>query len=200
MAIYYHGSSVLFSRFDLAHALEGTSKLKFGYGVYLTSSFRSAAHYSGANKNATTHYVYTVDVPDITEDNYIAFKQPVNETIIQRAEAELGMSIPSKAAADGKDFRKFLASYFEKQIDVDLRSDKNIVQALKKLIGEQEAAEFLMSIGVEYITWPYSWRNPQLGMNIAVFNDSKIKIVSIHQVELDAKQQLIAGSEKEVRL
>ena len=199
MAIYYHGSSVLFSRFDLAHAREGTSKLKFGFGVYLTSSFRSAAHYSGANKNATTHYVYTVDVPDITEDNYIAFKQPVNDTIIKRAEAELGMPIPAKATADGKDFRKFLAQYFSEQIDVDLRSDKNIVQALK-LIGEQKAAEFLMSIGVEYITWPYSWRNPQLGMNMAVLDDSNIKIVSIHQVELDAKQQLIAGSKKEVVL
>ena len=199
MAIYYHGSSALFTQFDLAHALEGTSKLKFGYGVYLTSSFRSAAHYSGASKNATTHYVYTVDVPDITEDNYIAFKQPVNETIIKRAEAELGMPIPAKAAADGKDFRKFLAQYFSEQIDVDIRPDKNKLHTLK-LIGEQDASEFLRSIGVEYITWPYSWRNPQLGMNIAVFDDSKIKIVSIHQVELDAKQQLIAGSKKEVRL
>lgn len=199
MAIYYHGSSVLFTQFDLAHALEGTSKLKFGYGVYLTSSFRSAAHYSGASKNATTHYVYTVDVPDITEDNYIAFKQPVNETIIKRAEAELGMHIPSKATADGKDFRKFLAAYFEEQIDVDLCPDKNTAQALK-MMGEQDASAFLSSIGIVFITWPYSWRNPQLGMNIAVFDDSKIKILSIHQVELDANQQLIAGSEKEVRL
>ena len=199
MATYYHGSSVLFSRFDLTHALEGTSKLKFGYGVYLTSSFRSAAHYSGADKNATTHYVYTVDVPDITEDNYIAFKQPVNDTIIKRAEAELGMPIPSKATADGKDFRKFLAQYFSQQIDLGKRHDKAILHTLK-MMGEQDASEFLRSIGVEYITWPYSWRNPQLGVNMAVLDDSRIKIISIHQVELDVRKQLVAGSEKEVML
>lgn len=198
MTTYYHGSSALFTQFDLAHALEGTSKLKFGYGVYLASSFRSAAHYSGA-KNATTHYVYTVDVPDITDDNYIAFKQPVNETIIKRAEAELGMPMPSKATADGKDFRKFLAQYFSEQIDLERRHDKAILHTLK-MMGEQDASEFLRSIAVEYIIWPYSWRNPQLGMNMAVLDDSKIKIVSVHHVELDVKKQLVAGSEKEVRL
>lgn len=199
MAIYYHGSSVLFSRFDLAHALEGTSKLKFGYGVYLTSSFRSAAHYSGANKNAATHYVYTVVVPDITEDNHISLKLPVNDTIIKRAEAELGMPIPSKAAADGKNFRKFLAAYFEEQIDLDIRPDKNKLHTLK-MMGEQDASAFLSSIGVIFITWPYSWINPQRGLNVAVLDDTKIKILAIHQVELDAKQQLIDGSEKEVRI
>lgn len=33
MAIFYHGSSVLFTRFDLSHVLEGDGKVKFGYGV-----------------------------------------------------------------------------------------------------------------------------------------------------------------------
>ena len=42
MEIFYHGSSVLFNRFDLSHVLEGDGKVKFGYGVYLTSSFKSA--------------------------------------------------------------------------------------------------------------------------------------------------------------
>lgn len=199
MAIYYHGSSVLFPRFDLAHALEGVAKAKFGYGVYLTSSFKSAAHYSGANKDATSHYVYTVEVSEITECNHIAFKQRVCIDIIKRAEHRLAIPIPVRATLDGKDFRKFLAKHFSEQIDMDLRPDMHISETLR-LMGEQEASEFLRSIGVEFITWPYSWRNPQLGLNVAVLDDSKIKIITIHQVELDAKQQLIAGSEKEVRL
>lgn len=74
MLTFYHGSPMLFSKFDLAHILEGDGKVKFGYGVYLTSSFSSAAHYSGANRNATTHYVYTVEVPDLTDDNHIRFQ------------------------------------------------------------------------------------------------------------------------------
>lgn len=57
MVIYYHGSSVFFPNFDLSHVLEGDGKVKFGFGVYLTSGFKFAAHYSGANKIATTQYL-----------------------------------------------------------------------------------------------------------------------------------------------
>ena len=64
MEKFYHGSSVLFKEFDLCHALVGDGKVMFGYGVYVTSSYRSAAHYAGANKNASKHYVYMVEVPE----------------------------------------------------------------------------------------------------------------------------------------
>lgn len=185
MATFYHGSSVLFSRFDLAHVLEGDGKVKFGYGVYLTSSFKSAAHYSGANKSATTHYVYTVEVADLSEDNHIDFKQAVHPSIIARAEQKLGIAIPQKATLDGKDFRKFLAKHLGGGSDVQ---------------SEKAASEFLTSIGVDFITWPYSWKNPSLGLNIAVLDDKKVKIIAVHQVELDNKQQLVEGTEKEVKL
>ena len=108
MAIFYHGSSVLFPWFDLSHVLEGDGKVKFGYGVYLTSSFKSAAHYSGANKSATTHFVYTVETPELTEDNHIDFKKPVHLDIVKEAEQKLGHTIPQKFTLDGKDFRKYL--------------------------------------------------------------------------------------------
>ena len=95
--IFYHGSSVLFPKFDLSHALEGDGKVKFGYGVYLTSSFKSAAHYSETkSRPATSHYVYTVEVPDLTDDNHIDFKKPVHSKIIKRTEQELGYTIPEK--------------------------------------------------------------------------------------------------------
>lgn len=185
MATFYHGSSVLFDKFDLTHVLEGDGKVKFGYGVYLTSSFKSAAHYSGANKTATTYYVYTVEVPELTDDNHIDFKKTVHSDIIERTENRLGISIPQKASLDGKDFRKYLAKTLGGGPDI---------------LSEKMASEFLISIGVEFITWPYSWKNPDLGLNVAVLDDKRINIVKIHQVELDDKQQLIPGSEKEVML
>lgn len=185
MAIFYHGSSVLFPKFDLSHVLEGDGKVKFGFGVYLTSSFKSAAHYSGANKTATTHYVYTVEIPDITVDNHIAFKEPVNTQIVRRAENKLGSIIPEKFVLDGKEFRKFLAKKLGGGSDIP---------------SEKLASEFLNSIGVEFITWPYNWKNPTLGTNIAVLDESNIKIIKVEQVELDAKQQLIPDSEKEVEI
>lgn len=185
MAIFYHGSTALFDRFDLAHVLTGAAKVKFGYGVYLTSSFKSAAHYSGANKEATTHYVYTVDIPNITADNHIAFKQTVNPEIVKRAERKLGVSIPEKFVLDGKVFRKYLAKTLGGGSDIK---------------SEKLASEFLNGIDVEFITWPYSWKNPVLGLNVCVLDENKIKIIKIEQVELDAKQQLIPGSEREVTL
>ena len=198
MAIYYHGSSARFNRFDLAHVLTGAAKVKFGYGVYLTGSFKSAAHYSGANKEATTHYVYTVEIPDITVDNHIAFRQPVNPEIVKRAENKLGFPVPKKKTLDGKDFRKFLAKYFEDRLC--LAPFGEIDKGVYQLEGEKLASEFLNSIGVEFITWPYNWKNPALGLNVAVLDENKVKIIKVEQVELDAKQQLIAGSEKEVAI
>lgn len=185
MAIFYHGSSALFDRFDLSHVLTGAAKVKFGYGIYLTSSFKSAAHYSGANKETTTLYVYTVEIPEITPNNHISFKQPVNPDIVKRAENKLGVSIPEKFVLDGKDFRKYLSKTLGGGYDIQ---------------SEKLASEFLNSIGVQYITWPYSWKNPSLGTNVCVLDENKIRIVKIEQVELDAKQQLIPGSEKEVML
>ena len=185
MSIFYHGSSVLFDRFDLSHVLEGDGRVKFGYGVYLTSSFKSAAHYSGANESATTHFVYTVEIPDLTEGNHIDFKKPVHIDIVRHAEQKLGNVIPQKFTLDGKDFRKYLAKKLGGGSDVQ---------------SEKLASEFLNCIGVEFITWPYNWRNPDLGLNVAVLDDKNVKILKVDQVELDDKKQLVEGSEKEVSL
>ena len=64
----YHGSSVLFDSFDLAHALEGDGKVKFGYGVYVTGNYESAAHYAFNKKRPENrdYYVYTVEILDRT--------------------------------------------------------------------------------------------------------------------------------------
>lgn len=51
MQTFYHGSHKLFDKFDLSHALEGDGKVKFGFGVYVTSKYESAVHYSASNKN-----------------------------------------------------------------------------------------------------------------------------------------------------
>ena len=90
MQTFYHGTHRLFDKFDLAHALEGDGKVKFGFGVYVTSKYESAVHYSASNKTATEHYVYTLEVPDKTEKNHIAFKHPINPTILAKAEKKTG--------------------------------------------------------------------------------------------------------------
>lgn len=189
--IFYHGSGALFPNFDMSHALEGDGKVKFGYGVYVTSSYSSAAHYSGANDAWTEHYVYTVEIPAKKEDNFIAFKQAVLPSIIARAEERLKITLPEKVVADGKEFRKFLAKRFMPK-DV---ADKK----LANLEGERQASAFLSSIGIDFIEWPYNWKNPALGSNRAVLDENNLCIIKVDTVDLNDKKKLIPGSEQQVR-
>ena len=190
MATFYHGSQVLFNAFDLSHDLEGDGKMKFGFGVYFSSMYRSAAHYSAAGRKVFEGYVYTVEIPDSRDDNHIDFKQPVHPAILERAARSLASAgfpsaIPESVSVDGKLFRKHLAKLFSGKID---------------LAGEKAASEFLDGIGVDYACWPYNWKNPALGTNCAVFNTDKISIVRVDHVRLDERQQLISGSEMQVGL
>lgn len=193
--IFYHGSGILFDSFDLSHALEGDGKVKFGYGVYVTSQYGSAAHYSGANESWDRHFVYTLRIPAKRADNYIAFKQPVNRNIIERAEEKLGTPIPEKYTVGGKEFRKFLADRFAKEIAK--ASGKKPGE--HKLAGEKAASEFMLSIGVEFIEWPYNWTNPDKGSNRAVLGDRSVEIIQVDEVRLDEKKQLIQGSETKIK-
>ena len=190
MATFYHGSPVLFNAFDLSHVLEGDGKMKIGFGVYLSSMYRSAAHYSAAGRKVFEGYVYTAEIPDFRTDNHIDFKQPVHPAILERAARSLASAgfpsdIPEPITADGKLFRKHLAKLFSGKID---------------LAGEKAASEFLDGICVDYVCWPYNWKNPAFGTNCAVFNTDKIRIVRVDHVWLDERQQLISGSEMQVGL
>lgn len=71
----YHGTSAgIFDSFSLGHALEGDGKVKFGWGVYVTEKYGTAAHYA-FNKHRPENkefYVYTVSIPDRTDDNCLS--------------------------------------------------------------------------------------------------------------------------------
>lgn len=184
--IYYHGSSQLFEQFDLAHALEGDGKVKFGYGVYVTSSYASAAHYAGKSQHSGHYYVYTVEVPSLDGENFIALKQPVAASIVVKAQERLGVTIPEKKLLDGKDFRKYLAKKLTGKVDIE---------------GEKAASAFLLSIGVDYIEWPFSWGKPDGDKNRAVLDDKAVHIIKVEEVELKRKGKknvVVPGSQKTI--
>ena len=198
--IFYHGSSAEpFDRFSLEHALEGDGKVKFGWGVYVTEKYTTAAHYA-FNKHRPENkdfYVYTVEIPERTDDNCLSLlkRVPVADSIVQRAEAKLGESIPADAKVEGIPFRKYLAN---KLTGTDLPIKKMIDKAT--VAGEKAAAEFLASIGVDLIEWPYNWQKPEAEKNMAVLDDRKVRIIRIEKVELDPKgHQLIEGSQTIVK-
>jgi len=199
MAVYYHGSSMLFDKFDLGHALEGDGKAKFGFGVYVAGTYGSAAHYAFNKKRPEIrdYYVYTVEVPDRTADNCLPLlkKVPVPPSIVARAEKKLGEAVPAEAKVEGIPFRKYLANRLTGATgSVRQMTDKATVE------GEKAAAAFLLSIGVELIEWPHSWTNPDGEKNLAVLDDAKVCIRKIEKVDLDEKRhQLVPGSQRLIK-
>ena len=183
----FHGSPFLFDKFDLSGAGEGTG-IKFGFGVYLTEVEASAVHYSQPRNLdlMPEHYLYTVEIPDISENNHIVSALPVSPIIIKKVEEKLGISVPQKITAKGKEFRKWLGT---------------ILTGAKKagFAEEKVSAEFLNSIGVLYNIWPTAQTKPDGPKNIAVFDVSNIRIVKREQIEIrEEKNKWVLVSRKEV--
>ena len=198
METFYHGTSVLFKKFDIAHALEGDGKAKFGFGVYVTEVYTSAAHYAYNKKRPenTDYYVYTLEIPDMTDDNHLFSNRPVHPSVIERTEKALGEQIPEEARTVGKFFRKYVGNRLTGKTGTVKQLTDNA-----DLDAEKYAAKFFSEIGLEYFAWPQAQTNPDGPTNRVVLNIDKIRIVRIDKVELDPKKfQLIEGSEKEIPL
>ena len=169
---FYHGSPELFDHFDLSKAGEGTG-VKFGFGVYLTESEASAAHYSQPRHQPLTkdHYLYTVEIPELTDDNHLVSAQPVNPDIVKRTEAKLGKSAPKEKTEMGKEFRKWVGC--------------TLTGAKKSGFEEEKAAaKFLDEIGVFCNMWPQAQKKPDGLKNCAVFNADRVRIVKVEQIEI----------------
>ena len=200
MAIYYHGSPLLFDTFDLSHALEGDGKAKYGYGAYVTEAYASAAHYAHNKKRPELQdfYVYTMEGPACLQDNWLSLykRVPVSASILARAEEKLGITFPDEAKAEGIPFRKYLGNWL-----IGNRSTVHTMTTTKTIDGEKAASAFLLSIGVELIVWPFLWKKPEEVRNLAILDDSQVRILRIDQVDLDPNKNyaLIPGSERLVK-
>lgn len=181
--ILYHGTTKKFDHFDLAHLGEGEGKSKFGVGHYASSVYDTAALYAGKCKGETK-YVYTLEVPELTDFNHIV-SAPPHQVIIEKAEEQIGQ-IPDEAKSSGKSFRKYIGNL--------IIGNKGTV---KKMIGslstegEIKVSKFLYEIGVLYLVWAQSQATPDNGkINVAILDDSIITIKKIETVELDEKGKL----------
>jgi hypothetical protein len=188
LPLYYHGSPALFKQFSLDKSGESTG-IKFGYGVYLTEVEASAAHYSQPRNMEPTpeHYLYTVAIPPLTEDNHLVSARPVDTSIVDRVEKELNVKIPAEITNAGKDFRKYVGCL--------LTGGKKAGFA-----EEQRAAEFFDSIGVFYNVWPTAQTVPDGPKNICVFNPDHIAIIKTESIEIELKcKKWKLVSRKEIR-
>ena len=193
MTIAYHGSANLFDRFDPSHLLEGDGKFKFGVGAYLTSRYETAALYAGKT-GSRDKYVYTVEIPDMTDDNHLVSRLPVHPAIVRRAEERLGMSIPAEACASGKFFRKWIGNTL-------IGFGKTVKQRAgsASLEAEKSASAFLPTIGVVLLVWPTAQTKPDAGNNYALLDYSAFRIMRVDSVELDGDGKLVEGSQRTVK-
>ena len=183
--LYYHGSPACFDAFDLSHVLTGHGDIKFGYGVYLTSSERRASGYSsrkgkgkkGGEETAPVKdmYVYTCEVPAATPDNHLGFHDPIHPDIIVRLEAKLGRKLPEEWLVNGKELYNGMVK--EKTLK------KN--GGLSKDEARKVISELLDSIGVIFMTWPINWKRYEDGMDRCYYSERYVKIVKREHITLE---------------
>ena len=176
----YHGSPAFFDHFEMNGAGEGTG-IKFGYGVYLTEVEESAVHYSQPRNMdfAQKHYLYTVEIPELVEGEFLVSALPVNEEIVAKVEKMTGTKVPEKMKEKGLEFRKWIGK--------TLTGIKKPKTPAEKLVVEKKAAELLDSVGVHYNVWPQAQTVPDGPKNIAVFDPSRVKIVKVEEIEIERK-------------
>ena len=192
--IVYHGTTSKFDHFDLSHLGEGEGKSKFGVGHYASTVYATAALYAGKCKGRTK-YVYTLEVPDLTDSNHIVSAKPPHKSIIEKAEEHIGQ-IPDEAKSSGKAFRKYIGNH--------LLGNKGTVKKMTGSLsteGEIKVSKFLYEIGVLYLVWAQSQACPDNGqINVAILDDSIIEIKKIEKVKLDEKGKYIDGSNQLVKM
>ena len=196
--IFYHGSCYLFDKFSRSFLGSGEGKSKFGHGIYITSSYQTAALYASKAAKATgneNYYVYTVEVPVLVDDNHIYSAQPVNKDIINRVEAAIGETLPNEVKEAGKYFRKYLGNLL-----IGNRKRVKQMRDSAKPAAEDAAAEFLARLGIVFLVWPRVQTKPDSETNRAVLNVKDIKILKIELVQCDANNKLIEGSEREITI
>ena len=194
----YHGTCYLFDKFSLSFLGSGEGKSKFGHGIYITSSYKTAALYASKAAKANGKeccYVYTIEVPMLNNDNHIFSCKAVNPSVVDRVEKVIGEAIPDEVKSAGKYFRKYLGNLL-----IGQRTTVKKMMGKADATAENAVSQFLNSVGVIYLAWPQSQAKPDGETNRALLNEKEIKILKIEQVECDDKNELIEDSKKLIQL
>lgn len=202
MKTYYHGTSKLFKEFRPLETIgTGEGKSKFGWGIYLTSSYATAVLYSGKGpgREAADHYIYSADIPDPEEnqDKYFVLHKPVPQDLIKLVESEIGPIEDRTATEWGNDFRNALETMLFVKANGRKPKDKADSGKAQKL-----AADWFYSHGIIGLIWPQSsW--PKKGevkvvekLNIAMFNSADTHICKIERVDVEFKAKIKSQPDK----
>lgn len=152
--IAYHGSKANFDEFNIAYIGSGIGAQEFGEGLYLTFDKEAAYSYGGN--------VYTVDIPNENEGNYIYYDKPIPN--------ELFTSIIDGIIEDMK--LQYPNEYQDKQSIEDLRKE------LYDIMEPSEGRNLMYNIH-RYIDDPIVIPNilKRAGVTGFIYNNGKVNNV-----------------------
>ncbi len=133
MLTLYHGSPFLFKEFEFQDRNESLG-IKYGCPIFLTDMELLAAMWSH-KAGAKDHYLYTVQIPDLTPENHLRADVQPSIAIIKRIEDLLHETIPADAKSSGKALKNWLyarpsnssSDYEHEKEVVDLMDDLGII-------------------------------------------------------------------------
>ena len=133
-------------------------------------------------------------MPDITPTNHLFSCRPVAEDVASHIESALGERVPDEAKLKGKFFRKYVANLITGQ-----RTTVKKMTSRAESEAERAAARFFDENGLVYFAWPQAQTKPDGITNRTVFNVENIRILKVEQVQVDGENDLIEGSQVEVK-
>ena len=175
MMTLFHGSPYCFKYFQF-RAQSEQEGIRLGYPIFLTNSEPLAAMYSDKKgcPRPEHHYLYTVQIPDLTPDNHFFLDGPVSRSIVKRAEEYLHTTIPVEATATGKAFKDWLESLGGKRRTLEER--------------KLRAVCLLHRFGVVAIAWQYK-RSRKGVINYAIMFPGDCHVQKCEHIEYKFMRQ-----------
>ena len=181
--IFYHGSCALFEEFSLDFLGSGDGKAKYGHGIYVTSSLKTADNYArkiAQKVGKNQYYIYTVEIPTLTEENHIYSRKPVHPSIVERVEQAIGEAVPEEVTQIGKHFRKYVGNLLSGR-----RSTIKKMTSKADDAAESAVATLFDQIGLAFLVWPQAQTKPDGDTNRAVLNTKNISVVKVEAYDND---------------
>lgn len=175
MTTLFHGSPYCFKYFQF-RAQSEKDGIRLGYPIFLTNCEPLAAMYSDkkGGPRSKHHYLYTVQIPDLTPDNHFFLDGSVSQSIIKRAEEYFHTTIPAEATVTGKAFKDWLESLGEKRRTLEER--------------KRRAVCLLKRFGVVAIAWHYKRYGKGI-INYAIVSPSDCLVQKCEHIEYKFMRQ-----------
>ena len=175
----YHGSGAEFERFDHSHMGEGEGSQAYGWGSYVTEAEGIGWTYAQKGKKpgeGASGYVYTVEIPDKKESNYLEWEKEVEDAERDRVIEALSELDPSEADVD------YFLDKLEEYENAYTLTGGGLYRLLDKYAfnSDRKASEFLLGMGYKGVSVPAQYTSggrKDGARNYVIFNESDLKIV-----------------------